>query len=192
MDVERPEAQGAGGHRIAEEATRWQAEQRGAPQPRGTGGWLGALALVALAAVWLGLCGIVLAMSVALATAEDGGEVLFLAPPIYLALSAVGTGLVIDVRCRIVRRGPSIGRIVGSVLAGAFAGFFVGTGLAIALSALFMELIGNDFSSPAASSAWFWATTFLIFVLPVIAGVRGVLFFVNGWTLRGPRRDDPG
>ncbi len=187
MDDERPEAQWAGDHRIAEEASRWHAEQRCAPQPRGTGGWLGALALVALGVVWLVLCSVVVAMSIAIATAEDGGEVLFLAPPIYLVLSAVGTGLVIDVRRRIVGRGPSIGQIVGSVVSGAIVGLAVGTGLAFALAALLTELI--DTSSPAGSSAWLWATTFLIFVLPVIAGVGGVLFYVNGRTLRGRRPD---
>jgi len=185
---ERPEAQWSGDPSIAEEARRWQAEQLSAHRRRGFGGRPATIALAALWVAWLALCGVVVAASISIATAEDGAEVLFVAPPIFVFLSAVGTGLVVDIRCRLVGRGPSGGQIIGSVLSGAVAGLAVGTGLAFGLAMLFMALIGDDFSSPSISTAWALATTFLIFVLPVIVGVGGVLLSVSGRTLRGRRR----
>jgi hypothetical protein len=187
---ERPEAQWSGDPLIAEQARRWQVEQHRVQQRRGSGGWLGALVLAVLVVVWLALCGVVAAASFEIATASDGAEVLFLAPPVYVVLSAVGTGLVVDIRSRILGRGPSVGHIVGCVIAGTAAALAIGTGLAFALTGLSVAVIGDDFLDPVVSAAWMVETLFVLVLLPVVLGIGAVLVFVSGWTFAGRRRHE--
>ena len=180
----RPGAQWSSDPLIAEEAREWQAEQRSAQQLRGFGGRPTTVVLAILVVIWLALCGVAVALTVGIVMA-GGGEALIFLPPMYCVLSAVGTGLVIDIRSRFLGRGPSVGRIVGSVFSGAIAALIVGSALAVALilgvMALGMALFGDDTSNwhPVAYAGFVLAAFGTVFPLPVIAGIGGVLYYVS-------------
>ncbi|MDH4044953.1 MAG: hypothetical protein OEW06_10875 [Gemmatimonadota bacterium] len=179
---------------IAEEAREWQAEQRSAQQRRGSGSPLTAVVLAILVVIWLYFLFSAVALTVDIVTTPDGGEGLLILPPMYCVLSAVGTGLVIEIRSRILGRGPSVGRIVRSVFIGAIVSTIWGAVLAAALLAVAwifpIALFGDDISNwhPVAYAGAVLVALGTVFLLPVVAGIVGVLHFVYDWSLRGRLR----
>jgi hypothetical protein len=156
---------------IAEEAREWQAEQRSAQQRRGSGSPLTAVVLAILVVIWLYFLFSAVALTVDIVTTPDGGEGLLILPPMYCVLSAVGTVFI----------GAIVSTIWGAVLAAAL----------LAVAWIFpIALFGDDISNwhPVAYAGAVLVALGTVFLLPVIAGIVGVLHFVYDWSLRGRLR----